>query len=122
MAKKTAARKAATKKTAARKGATKKTAARTSGAKKTGTRKTAAKKGATTRKATRKTSGKTSGAASRGAARRTLVDTGSDKRFVRRNAKGQIKESDDVGRSLSGDQRRKARTKAKPGQGDKGDR
>ena len=34
----------------------------------------------------------------------------------------QFKESDDVGRSLSADIRRKAKTVAKPGQGDKGDR
>jgi hypothetical protein len=31
-------------------------------------------------------------------------------------------ESDDVGRSLSQDRRRKAKTIAKPGQGDRGDR
>lgn len=35
---------------------------------------------------------------------------------------GQFKESDDVGKSLSQDQKRKAKTKATPGQGDKGDR
>ena len=45
-----------------------------------------------------------------------------DKRFVRRGKRGQFKESDDVGRSLSADIRRKAKTEAKPGQGDKGDR
>jgi hypothetical protein len=53
---------------------------------------------------------------------RELIDTGTDKRFVRRNKKGQFKESDDVGRSLASDRRRKAKTKAKSGQGDKGDR
>ena len=37
-------------------------------------------------------------------------------------AVGQFKESDDVGRSLSSDRRKKAKTTAKPGQGDKGDR
>jgi hypothetical protein len=45
-----------------------------------------------------------------------------DKRYIRRDAKGRIKESDDVGRSLSQDRRRKAKTVAKPGQGDRGDR
>jgi len=45
-----------------------------------------------------------------------------DKRYVRRNAKGQFKESDDVGRSLAADRRQKAKAVAKPGQGDKGDR
>ena len=56
------------------------------------------------------------------AAKRTLIDTGSDKRFVRRRAGGKFKESDDVGRSLSRDIPKKAKTKAKRGQGDKGDR
>lgn len=55
------------------------------------------------------------------AAKRELVDTGRDKRFVRRDDKGQFDESDDVGRSLAQDRRRKAKTKSKPGQGDKGD-
>lgn len=45
-----------------------------------------------------------------------------DKRYIRRDPKGQIKESDDQSRSLSQDQRKKAETKVKPGQGDKGDR
>ena len=62
------------------------------------------------------------GAKKRSAAKRELIDTGTDKRFIRRNPKGRIKESDDVGRSLSGDRRRSARTRAARGQGDKGDR
>jgi hypothetical protein len=45
-----------------------------------------------------------------------------DKRYIRRDERGRIKESDDVGRSLSQDRRRQAKTVAKPGQGDKGDR
>jgi len=45
-----------------------------------------------------------------------------DKRFVRRDEEGKFKESDDVGRSLSQDQKRDAQTESKPGQGDKGDR
>ena len=53
---------------------------------------------------------------------RELIDTGNDKRFVRRDEQGQFKESDDVGRSLKTDIRRKARNKAKKGEGDKGDR
>ena len=56
------------------------------------------------------------------AGKRELIDTGSDKRFVRRNEKGQFKESDDVGRSLATDRRKKAKTVAKKGQGDRGDR
>ena len=53
--------------------------------------------------------------------KRELVDTGHDKRYVRRDDQGQFKESDDVGRSLSQDVRQHAKTKAKKGQGDRGD-
>ena len=53
---------------------------------------------------------------------RELIDTGTDKRFVRRDSEGQFKESDDVGRSLAADQKRDAKTKSKKGEGDKGDR
>ena len=52
---------------------------------------------------------------------RELVDTGMDKRFVRRDDQGQFKESDDVGRSLGQDVRQHAKTKVKKGQGDRGD-
>lgn len=45
-----------------------------------------------------------------------------DKRYIRRDEKGRIKESDNVHRSLSQDDRKKATTPAKAGQGDKGDR
>ncbi len=55
------------------------------------------------------------------AAARELIDTGRDKRFVRRDAKGQFQESDDVGRSLSQDRRRRAKRQVKAGQGDKGE-
>ena len=58
----------------------------------------------------------------RRAAKRELINTGTDKRFVRRGPSGKFKESDDVGKSLAADRRRKAKTKAKRGQGDKGDR
>ena len=54
--------------------------------------------------------------------KRELIDTGTDKRYVRRDKKGRFKESDDVSRSLSTDARRDAKHEAKPGQGDKGDR
>jgi hypothetical protein len=54
--------------------------------------------------------------------KRELIDTGSDKRYVRRDDKGQFRESDDVGRSLSQDVRHHAKTKVKAGQGDRGDR
>lgn len=54
--------------------------------------------------------------------KRERIDTGSDKRYVRRDAQGQFKESEDVGRSHAQDQKRQAAGKAKPGQGDRGDR
>ncbi len=53
---------------------------------------------------------------------RELIDTGTDKRYVRRDKKGQFKESDDQGRSLSADQRKQAKTNSKKGEGDRGDR
>ena len=52
---------------------------------------------------------------------RELIDTGRDKRYVRRDDQGRFSESDDVGRSLSQDVRRHAKTKVKKGQGDRGD-
>jgi hypothetical protein len=58
----------------------------------------------------------------RSSSKRELINTGTDKRFVRRSKSGQFKESDDVSRSLSADRRRKAKTKVKSGQGDRGDR
>jgi hypothetical protein len=56
------------------------------------------------------------------AAKRELINTGRDKRYVRRDAAGRFNESDDVGKSLAADVRKKAKTKAKRGQGDRGDR
>lgn len=54
--------------------------------------------------------------------KRELIDTGTDKRYVRRDHEGQFKDSDDVGKSLAADQRTKAKTVAKKGDGDQGDR
>jgi hypothetical protein len=57
------------------------------------------------------------------AGKRELIEPNEgDKRFVRRDAKGQFSESDDAGRSLSQDRKRKAKSSTKSGQGDKGDR
>jgi len=53
---------------------------------------------------------------------RELIDTGTDKRYVRRDEKGQFRESDDVGRSSATDQKRDSQTKPKRGEGDRGDR
>jgi len=54
--------------------------------------------------------------------KRTLIEPHKgDKRYVRRNAKGQFKDVVDVGRSLAADKRRTAKNKAPKGQGDRGD-
>ena len=81
----------------------------------------AARRSAAKRSAPKRSSAKRGGA-KRSSAKRELINTGTDKRYVRRSASGQFKESDDVSRSLSADRRKKAKTKAKRGQGDRGDR
>ena len=53
--------------------------------------------------------------------KRELIDTGNDKRFVRRDENGRFEESDDVGKSLAQDVRKHAKTEVPPGQGDRGD-
>ena len=55
-------------------------------------------------------------------AKRELIKPKGDARFIRRDAKGRIKESDDLGKSLAADRRTTAKTASKPGQGDRGDR
>ena len=68
------------------------------------------------KKATKKRASKKS------ASKRELIEPRGDKRYIRRDKSGRIKEGDDVSRSLSQDSRRKAKTKAASGQGDRGDR
>jgi hypothetical protein len=80
------------------------------------------KKAKKPKKTTKKASKKKAVQKKRRSAKRELIDTGTDKRFVRRSAKGRFKESDDVGRSLAADRRKKAKRKVKSGYGDKGDR
>jgi len=53
---------------------------------------------------------------------RELIDTGTDKRYVRRDEDGKFKESDDVGKSSAADQRDDSKTVPERGEGDKGDR
>jgi hypothetical protein len=53
--------------------------------------------------------------------KRELIDTGREKRYVRRDDKGRFKDVVDMGKSLAADRRQHAKTKAKPGQGDRGD-
>lgn len=88
-------------------------------AKKTGSKKT---RSASKTTAAKKTSGASKTGGRKKAAKRELIDTRTDKRFVRRGAAGKFKESDDVGASLAVDRRKKAKTRVKSGQGDKGDR
>ncbi len=56
--------------------------------------------------------------------KRELIEpTPGDKRYVRRDADGQFTDDQvDVGKSLAADRRQHSNTKAKPGEGDKGDR
>ena len=105
--KKASATKESSKKKPAAKASGKKSSAKTTSAKKAASKKTAAKKSA---QKTRKS-----------AAKRELIAPRGDKRYIRRDAKGRIKESDDVSRSLSADRRREAKTEANKGQGDRGD-
>jgi hypothetical protein len=81
-------------------------------AKRSGSGSSSAKRAGNTKKTSRR----------KKAAKRELIDTGTDKRYVRRDARGKFNESDDVGRSLAQDRRSHAQTVAKPGQGDRGDR
>jgi hypothetical protein len=53
--------------------------------------------------------------------KRELIDTGRDKRYVKRDAQGRFKDSVDVGRSLAADRRSKSKKTVKPGYGDQGD-
>ncbi len=57
------------------------------------------------------------------ASKRELVEPHKgDKRYVRRDEQGHFRQSqDNVSRSLSADRRRKAKTVAPKGQGDRGD-
>ena len=61
-------------------------------------------------------------AAKKGSGKRELINTGTDKRYVKRDGSGRFKESDDVSRSLSADRRTKSKTPVKSGYGEQGDR
>ena len=59
----------------------------------------------------------------RATSRRELIEpTKGDKRYVRRNAKGEFNKVVDVGKSLSSDKRTTAKKKVPKGQGDRGDK
>jgi hypothetical protein len=57
----------------------------------------------------------------KGNSKREMIDTGRDKRFVRRDEQGQFDEEVDVGRSLATDRRQHSKKIVPPGQGDRGD-
>jgi hypothetical protein len=57
------------------------------------------------------------------ARKRELLDTGADKRYIRRDDQGRFTDDRvDVGKSLAADRRQHSKTPAKSGQGDRGDR
>jgi hypothetical protein len=58
----------------------------------------------------------------KGSGKRELIAPKGDKRYIKRDGKGRIKESDDQSRSLSKDKKTSAKTTVKAGYGDKGDR
>ena len=51
----------------------------------------------------------------RKAHKRELINTGTNKRYVRRDDKGRFHESDDLSKSLRQDRRQHAKTKSTPG-------
>jgi len=54
--------------------------------------------------------------------KRTVIEPKKgDRRYVRRNKKGEFKKEVAVGRSLAADRKRKAKSKVAKGQGDRGD-
>ena len=54
--------------------------------------------------------------------KRELIDTGTDKRYVRRDEQGRFDEVVDKGRADAQDRKRDAANTTTSGQGDKGDR
>ena len=57
------------------------------------------------------------------AKKRELLDTGTDKRYIRRDERGRFtKDQVDVGKSSTADQRQRSSRTSKPGHGDMGDR
>jgi hypothetical protein len=54
--------------------------------------------------------------------KRTVIEPKKgDRRYLRRNKKGEFKKQVKVGKSLAADRKRKAKTKVEKGQGDRGD-
>lgn len=91
--------------------ATKRTAAKSTAAKKATKSPAESASTSSAKKATKKRAGSA----------RELIAPNGDKRLIRRDEQGRIKESDDLGRSLAQDVRKKSKTVVKSGQGDRGD-
>ena len=85
-------------------------------------KKSSAKESSSSKKSGAKKSGAKKSGARKVSSKRELITLRSDSRYIRRDAKGRIKESDDASRSLKQDRARKAKTKVKSGQGDRRDR
>jgi hypothetical protein len=114
--KKKAARKSAMKKGTAKKAkkpAKKKPAAKKAAARKSMIKKAVARKSPARKAAKRKMSPR--------GRKRELINTGTDKRYVRRDEVGQFRDVVDVSRSLAADVRQPALFDVPVGQGDKGD-
>ncbi len=109
--KKKAAKKSAMKKASAKKA--KKPAKKKAAAKKSMIKKAVARKSPAKKAAKKKLMPK--------ARKRELINTGTDKRFVRRDEMGQFRDVVDVSRSLAADIRQPALFDVPSGQGDKGD-
>jgi hypothetical protein len=67
----------------------------------------------------RKLSSATGEAGKRASGKRELTKPKGDARFIRRDEKGRIRESDDMGRSLKSDRVRRAKRTVKSGYGDR---
>jgi hypothetical protein len=71
--------------------------------------------------ATKNATTRSTDGAGKASGKRELIAPNGDKRLIRRDDQGRIKESDDLGRSLSQDVRKSAKTTVPAGQGDRGD-
>ena len=70
----------------------------------------------------RKTTGAKKSSTARKTSKRTLIEPHKgDRRYVRRNKKGEFKKEVNVGRSLAADRRRKSKTQVPKGEGDRGE-
>ena len=69
----------------------------------------------------RKSGAKKSTTAGKTSKRTVIEPRKGDRRYVRRNKKGEFKKEVNVGRSLAADRRRKSKTRVPKGEGDRGE-